>query len=103
MTKRGRPSSTTVDKQLINAVISVATCLFKYGYISIQEVETLKSKALSSLEGFDLNLSIQLLTLEYLAKHNGSIEQAFNTVSEILYPTTKKYNSHLGIKRIIRN
>lgn len=73
------------------------------GYISNQEAEALKNKVLSSFEGFNLNLSINLLTLEYLVKHNGSIEQAFNIVSEILYPTPKKSNSHLGIKRIIRN
>lgn len=86
MTKRGRPAT---NKQLINTVISVATCLFGHGYISIQEVETLKNKALSSFEDCNLNLSIKLLTLEYLAKHNGSIEQAFNIISEILYPTSK--------------
>lgn len=99
MAKRGRPSSTT-DKQLINTVIAVANCLCNYGYITIQEVETLRIKATSSLERIDLNLRVNLLTLEYLAKHNGSIESIFNTISEILYPSPKIYTSHLGIKRI---
>lgn len=99
MSKRGRPAT---NKQLINTVISIANCLCSYGYISIQEVEVLKNKTLSSFESFDLNLSVNLLTFEYLAKHNSSIEQAFNTVSEILYPSPKVCTSHLGIKRIIR-
>lgn len=100
MTKRGRPSLTSDNQHLINTVMAVAAYLFQQGYITIQEVETLRIKATSSLERFDLNLSVNLLTLEYLAKHNGSIEDAFNTISEILYPSPKVYTSHLGIRRI---